>query len=133
MIDVNFNYFFDRKIVADKIDAATRRTLSKAGAFVRTAARGLIRSRKKSASPGQPPHSHTGLLKSMIFFQYEPETKTVVIGPKKFKSNNPTTPEVLEFGGKGNNSKTYRKFPFMAPAIEGERSKFPELFANSVK
>ena len=133
MIDVDFSLFFDKKGVIDKVDAATRRTLSKAGAFVRTAMKGLIRSRKKSARPGSPPHSHTGLLKSMIFFQYESENKTVVIGPKKFKSNNPTTPEVLEFGGRGNNGKVNHPFPFARPALEQERNKFPELFANAVK
>lgn len=133
MINVRYEHFFDRKGITDRIDAATRRVLSKAGAFVRTAARGLIRSRNTVAEPGNPPHSHTGLLKSLIFFQYEPETKTVVIGPKKFKSQNPTSPQVLEFGGKGNNGKTYHPFPFMRPALEGERDKFPELFANAVK
>jgi hypothetical protein len=71
--------FFDKKAVRDKVDAGTRRVLSKFGAFVRRTARGSIRKRKKPSPPGQPPSSHVGLLKKFIFFGYEPAKRSVVI------------------------------------------------------
>ena len=59
--------FFDRQAVISKVDAATRRVLSKFGAFVRRSAKSSIRKLKKPAPPGHPPSSHTGLLKKFIF------------------------------------------------------------------
>jgi len=55
--------FFDRQAVISKVDAATRRVLSRFGAFVRQRAKSSIRKRRNPAPPGSPPSSHTGLLK----------------------------------------------------------------------
>ena len=75
--------FFDRQAVISKVDAATRRVLSRFGAFVRRSAKSSIRKRKKAAPPGQPPSSHTGLLKKFIFFGYDADRRSVVIGPTR--------------------------------------------------
>jgi len=100
--------FFDTDFVKAAVDAAKRANLSRQGAFVRTAARSSIRSRKKSNQPGKPPSSHEGTLKRFLFFAYEPDRESVVIGPAKtnqvFFGNDGrpvsgTTPEVLEHGG----------------------------------
>jgi hypothetical protein len=109
MIDARLkSLFFDRKAVMDKMDAGTRRVLSKFGAFVRTRARSSIRKRKKPSAPGSPPSSHNGMLKNNIFFAYEPTRRNVVIGPTKANTvhfdgdGRPvrgTVPEVLEEGG----------------------------------
>ncbi len=61
---VDKRMFFDRKRVVDATDRATRRVLSKFGAFVRQTARRSIRRRRSVSQPGQPPSSHTGLLSS---------------------------------------------------------------------
>lgn len=101
------NWFFDRKLVQDKVDAARIRNLSKIGAFVRTRARRSIRKRKGASKPGNPPHSHVGLLREGILFAYDNDSGGVVVGPRKlnqvsvvngqFRSG--TVPEILEYGG----------------------------------
>jgi phage gpG-like protein len=134
--------FFDRPKVTRAVDKAKRQALSRAGAFIRTTARSSIRKRKTSAPPGRPPHSHTGLLKRFIFFGYDPATDSVVVGPVGFKRSN--APNVLEFGGttvverRTKGTKRRRRVrigarPFMGPALEKERPKFPVLWRNSVR
>ena len=46
--------FFDREAVTSRVDPATRKVLSKFGAFVRRTAKGSIRRRRKAAPPGSP-------------------------------------------------------------------------------
>lgn len=145
MIDVKFSNFFDRPAITSKLDDAARKTLSKFGSYVRTRARRSIRTRKKkSATPGNPPFDHGGYLRRWIFFQYEPENYGVVIGPKLFGSGKPpkgsdkTVPQLLEEGGKVTHWRTkkpatYRRFPFMKPALKAELPQFAGMFANSIK
>jgi hypothetical protein len=141
MVNFKYSMFFDRKAVMRKLDRARRKVLSKFGAFVRTRARTSIKTRKKTANPGGPPSSHAGWLKRLIFFGYDQESDTVVIGPKFFKTKGqrpgklPT--ELLEQGGESTTDEgepaTYRKFPYMRPALDAEQDKFPGLFTDSVK
>ncbi len=135
--------FFDRPAVQRAVNKAKRAALSKAGAFIRTTARHSLRRRKGAAPPGQPPHSHVGLLKRFLFFAYEPASESVVIGPAKL--NKPTeAPRVLEHGGKTlverrRRGKVVRRRvtiearPFMGPALEKERPKLPKRWAGSVR
>ncbi len=132
--------FFDRKAVASAADRATRKVLSKFGAFVRTTARHSIRKRKAISVPGQPPSSHVGLLRNMIYFGYDPSRRSVVIGPTPLHGT-AEAPPLLEYGGrariKGRRGKSvsanYRARPFMGPAFEAEKPKLPALWAGSVK
>ena len=73
--------FFNRDKVMRSVDAGTRKVLSKFGAFVRQRARTSIRKRKGTSPPGSPPYSHVGLLRKFILFAYDPQRKSVVIGP----------------------------------------------------
>jgi hypothetical protein len=144
VIDMRIKHlFFDRLTVVRAVDKAKRAALSKAGAFIRTTAKHSIRTRKGSAPPGQPPHSHTGLLKRFIFFGYDPSTESVVVGPARI---NRTTdaPHTLEFGGttaverRRKGKVRARKVriaprPFMGPALEKERPNLPKTWANSVR
>src|SRR5262245_52774098 len=91
--------FFDRKAVMNALDRGARRALSRAGAFIRTAARSSIRSRRTSSKPGAPPHSHTGLLKRFLFFSYDSAQRSVVVGPAKLNRGS-GAPKVLEHGGR---------------------------------
>ena len=50
---------------------------------VRTTARHSIHKRKRTIAPGEPPSSHTGLLRRFIFFGYDRERRSVVIGPAR--------------------------------------------------
>lgn len=99
--------FFDRAIL-NATDKAKVKVLSKFGAFVRRTAKGLIRKGKKQSKPGSPPKSHTGILKRFLYFVYDKNSSSVLIGPAKtnqvfFKGiGQPATgtvPSVLEYGG----------------------------------
>ena len=133
--------FFDKKAVRDKVDAGTRRVLSKFGAFVRRTARGSIRKRKTPSPPGTPPSSHVGLLKKFIFFGYEPAKRSVVIGPVRLsQQGRGEAPHLLEYGGTGTVQRKgkrrrakIRARPFMAPAAEKEHPKLPAMWRDSVR
>jgi len=132
--------FFDRAKVKGAVDRAARKVLSKFGAFVRQTAKGSIRKRQKPSQPGTPPSSHTGLLKRLIFFGFDPAKKSVVIGPAPLRAA-VEAPPLLEYGGRARRknrkgklvSANYKARAFMAPAFEKEKSKLPTLWANSVK
>ena len=137
--------FFDRHVVMAAVDNAKRKVLSKAGAFICTAAKTSIRKRKGSAPPGAPPHSHEGSLRRLILFGYDKPNDSVVVGPVGFRKSE--APSVLEYGGDtvvlrrvgGRGGKlTSQKVkiaprPYMAPALEKERPKLPLLWRNSVR
>lgn len=136
--------FFDRKAVTSRVNNAARKVLSKFGAFVRTAARHSIRKRKRTSSPGEPPSSHAGLLKKMIYFGYDCARQSVVIGPERLNQKVGDAPAALEYGGsstiveglRGRRRKRRVRIaarPFMGPAFENERPKLPAMWAGSVK
>ncbi|MFO0491761.1 MAG: hypothetical protein ACK51T_04935, partial [bacterium] len=113
-------------------------------AFIRTAAKTSILKRKGSAPPWAPPHSHEGSLRRLILFGYDKPNDSVVIGPVGFKKSDPPAPNVLEHGGdtvvlrrRGGNLTSLKvkiaPRPYMAPALEKERSKLPLLWRNSIK
>jgi hypothetical protein len=134
--------FFDRAAVVRAVDGAKRKVLSKAGAFIRTAARTSIRKRKGPAPAGKPPHSHEGSLRRLILFGYDKAADSVVVGPVGFKKS--VAPNVLEYGGdtvvlrRRGGRLTSQKVkiaarPYMTPALEQERPKLPLLWRNSIR
>ena len=133
--------FFDRQAVISKVDSATRKVLSKFGAFVRRTAKGSIRNRKTAAPPGSPPSSHTGLLKQFIFFGYDPGQRSVVIGPTRVdRRGRGEAPSLLEYGGvtsltrqRKRQRATYRARPYMGPALDKEQPKLPAMWRDSVR
>jgi hypothetical protein len=131
--------FFDREKVKRSVDAGTRKVLSKFGAFVRQRARTSIRKRKGTSPPGSPPYSHVGLLRKFILFAFDPQRKSVVIGPTLTKEES-QAPRLLEHGGDAtqeDRGKTrqvrYRPRPFMQPAFEAEKPQLPALWRDSVR
>lgn len=144
MIDLRLKrMFFDRPRVQRAVDRGRRQALSKAGAFIRQRARSSIRKRKRSSRPGQPPSSHTGLLRRFILFGYDRQRDSVVVGPVGFRRS--TAPSVLEFGGRtaveskrrgrqrGKRVVRIAARPCMKPALEKEKSNLPALWRNSVR
>lgn len=136
--------FFDTKTVRSKTDKATRRVLSKFGAFVRQTAKRSIRKRKKTSQPGKPPSSHIGLLKKFIYFGFDVVRRSVVIGPVRLtQKGRGEAPSVLEYGGTvtmrprrraGKKRRAHiRPRPFMGPAMEKEKQQLPALWRDSVK
>jgi hypothetical protein len=133
--------FFDSPKVMRSVDRATRRVLSRFGAFVRRTARSSIRRRKRTSAPGRPPSSHTGLLRRFIWFAYEPGERSVVIGPVRLnRKNRGQAPSLLEHGGaamlrgkRKTRRAVYRPRPFMGPAFEKERPNLPRMWRDSVR
>ena len=137
--------FFDRKAVTGAVDKAARRVLSRFGAFVRRGAKSSIRKRKRISAPGEPPSSHTGLLKRLIYFGYDRQRRSVVIGPQRLNQKVGDAPEALEYGGfstviEGSSRRSRRRRrmriaarPYMGPAFQKEQPKLPAMWAGSVK
>lgn len=136
--------FFDSKKVMAATTKAERRVLSRFGAYVRRSARSSIRRRKKPSTPGQPPSSHTGLLKRFIFFAYEPRRRSVVIGPVRLNQKTGEALPALEHGGsvrivsrrkgaRGRRTVRIRPRPFMGPAFEREKPKLPAMWRDSIR
>lgn len=91
-----------------------------------------------ASRPGEPPRSRTGRLKQGIFFAYEPNKRTVVIGPQ---AGGPRTADVLEYGGttklttgpqRGKNVRVAAR-PYMGPAFAKEMPKLAGLWRDSIK
>ena len=139
MIDVKFSMFFDTEGVKKHVRDGTKSFLSKVGAFARRTMKGLIRPGKKSAKPGSPPKSHTGLFKELIFFGYDAESQSVVVGPQFRKSQKPPVPQLLNEGGtvakhwRTGKPAAYNKFPYVEPTWEIEEENWPNLFRESIK
>ncbi len=143
MIDLRIkDLFFDRALVIRAVDKAKRKTLSRAGAFIRQSARTSIRPRRGTSRPGRPPYSHEGSLRKLILFGYDPQTESVVVGAVGFRKS--IAPHVLEFGGFTAQPKWWRRKrkraririkarPYMGPALERERDKLPWLWESSVR
>lgn len=136
--------FFDRPKVMNAVDRGTRRVFSKFGAFVRTTARRSIKRPPKRAAnrtslPGSAPYSHEGSLKRLIYFGFDPNRRSVVIGPVPFREGE--APELLEEGGTAvRRDRTgkrvtarYKPRPFMGPAFANEQPKLPQMWRDSVK
>lgn len=139
-LDAAKGLFFDRAVVTSAAERGTRKVLARFGAFVRQSAKSSIRKRKAISAPGQPPSSHTGLLKRNIFFVFSPETRSVVIGPILLNGKQTDAPRLLEQGDtvlrrRRNRSvrMTYRPRPFMGPAFEREQQKLSALWRDSIR
>ncbi len=141
MIQFDFHSFFDRKAVVDAIDSATRRVLSKFGAYVRRTARSSIRTRKGVSAPMGPPSGHVGTLKRGIVFGYDRESRSVVIGPAPATSvvDRRALP-ALEYGGRSTaldhgkrKAIQVKPRPFMGPALAKELPGLPAMWRDSVR
>ncbi len=132
--------FFDRAAILAATTAAERKTLSRFGAFVRQRSRSSIKTRQQPSPPGQPPSSHTGLLKRNIFFAFDRAHGGVVIGPVALNQQGGTAPRLLEYGGtivrrRGGKRVPHRYAPrpFMRPAFTRELASLPPLWHDSIR
>ena len=143
-IDAAKSLFFDAPAVIAATTKAERRVLSKFGAFVRTRARSSIRKRKSPSPVGQPPSSHTGLLKRFLFFAFEPARHSVVIGPARLNQVIGQAPAALEYGGPSvvvagpRSQRRTRKIsvaarPYMGPAFAAELPRVSEMWREVLR
>jgi len=129
--------FFDRKKIKRKVDVRTRKVLSKFGAFVRQTSKRSLRYSTGTSEPGNPPFSHSGLLRKFIFFGYDPHKRSVVIGPVILPSKSGKALPALEYGGKTDlPSGTLIRIearPFMRPAFQAELPLVPSLWRDAIR
>lgn len=109
---------------------ANRKSLRRAGAYVRKIARNMIHRSRKSSAPGNPPNTRRGQLKRSILFGLDEDARGVVIGPAKSIIGLAATPH--EYGGRFRGRK-YPKRPFMGPALSKAESYLPEIWKDSLK
>ena len=90
--------FFDRRAVIDAVGRANAKVLSRAGAFIQRRAKSSIRKRKRASRPGEPPSSHVGTLRNLIYFGFDTRQRSVVVGPTPLGVTG-VVPPTLEYGG----------------------------------
>lgn len=141
---LRFSATFDYQALRKGAGLARRKSLMKAGAYMRRAVRSGIKRRKKAtthSAPGQPPYTHTGFFKDMIVFAFDPSRDAVVVGPFK---GTPAVLQLHEYGGlspmKVDGKVVMRRYPersYMRSAIpKGQRDlarKFPEDFLRAFR
>ena len=132
--------FFDRKKIRNKVDARSRQVLSKFGAYVRRTAKRSIRKRKRTSAPFSPPSSHAGTLKRHIYFGYDMQRRSVVIGPVRVFNTRVVSSRTLpglEYGGKidlyGGRTTRIKPRPFMEPAFQRELPGVAAMWRDSIK
>ena len=135
-IGVDPSLFFDTRTVTRAVDRAKRRVLIQQGAYLRKVAQHLIHRRRGASRPGNPPHSHSGLIRDQIFYGYDRAAESVVVGPRVFTRRD--APGVHEFGGtlpsrRGKRAARYPARPYMGPALERSEPKLAALWHDSVK
>jgi hypothetical protein len=134
-------FFLDTRKIQDPVERAKKSKLNKFGGRTRLRAQHSMRRAKGPSRPGEPPHAHVGLLRKLVFFFYDKEAGSVVIGPVLLRSGS-RVPALMEYGGtallKNKDRDGKRKIgryparPFMGPAFEEELQNMPRDFKNSV-
>ena len=154
---IEVSMFFDKPAVMLAVDKAALRVFSRFGAFVRKTARRSIRKPRKkrvaefndfekiqyrktgyrplaSSEPGKPPRNQTGRLKDTIFFWYDRNEQSVIIGPSH--SGGFDRMGALEHGGLTMSRKRafhIRARPFMRPALAKELPKLDKMWHHSIR
>ncbi len=151
--------FFDQKAIIKAMDKASRKAQSKMGAFIRRRAKSSLKYKDTSAVSGSPPFVHQGRrftrktkrkgietqrpaspLRELLFFAYDVDKKTTIIGPAVWSSSKVKgVPGILEKGGSGSvldqgvrKSASFAPHPFMMPALKAELPNFRELLRGSI-
>jgi hypothetical protein len=169
-----FKFFFDRPAIDRALDRKTKRVLTGVGAQVRNAVRWSMKkapararkkyievlkrfaqhqatseeldaARRKTVSrKNEPPFYRIRLLKDRIYFGYEPDTRSVVIGPVRFESSyvkstqGKTGAELLEEGGMASFNELrgrgrYQTYVHKRPYMEPQRKFATELFKKFMR
>jgi hypothetical protein len=85
-----------------------------------------------SSKPGEPPRNRIGLLRDNIFFAYDPDSESVVVGPARLNSGS-DAPENLEFGGRNDRGALIEPRPYMQPALAKAITAYPSVFKDSLQ
>jgi hypothetical protein len=130
--------FFDKPAVLAAVDKATRKVLNRIGGMIRLTARRSIKKApngKAVSKPGKPPLSHTGLLRNYIYYSFDPQARSVVVGPVALRAKGKNVPHTLEYSGSTkirNKNIHIAARPYMAPALAVNKSRMAAVWKNSV-
>lgn len=135
-------WFFDRQKVKRLMDRKTIQAQKRMGGLVRITAKRSMKSRKGPSAPGNPPHKHNRKqLDRLLFYSYDPKTKSVYVGPTLLQGyERKGVPKLMEKGGsridydKRTGKPIRRDFPqraFMVPALMEHTSKYARFVATS--
>jgi hypothetical protein len=131
--------FFDRQAVIRCVDKAILKNLNYIGGYIKRVAKNSIKkasARHAVSTVGKPPLSHTGLLKQHIYYAFDPQAQSVVVGPALLNAKGKNAPHNLEYCGLTHvNHKKFsiRPRPYMRPAMEKRQSKIADIWKYSVK
>lgn len=130
-------WWFDSQKVIAAVHKAERRVQSRQGALIRGIARRSMRKRRGPSRPGRPPHVHRGMLKDLLFFGWDPATRTTVVGPAKFRRG--IVPALLEKGGTTQRKRGKKLLtvhiaarPYMGPALAAAKPNLAESWRDAV-
>ena len=87
----------DTSGIKNLVDRKKKQRLRQFGAYVRTTARQSIRKTKATSKPGDPPKSHHGALRDLIYFAVSELGDNVTIGPLPFRKR---ISPIVEYGGR---------------------------------
>jgi len=90
--------------------------------------------RRAHSRPGKPPKSITGLLRSNIFYAFDPQADSVVIGPTLLNKSTGAQ-HTLEYGGQaqiGPRKVSILPRPYMGPAQQQVQPAVAEMFRDSL-
>ncbi len=122
--------------VLNRVAAGEVRALRKIGFATRGRALLLIKPGAGASAPGDPPHSHLGLLTRFMRYAVDAEEKRVVIGPEFLARKSQNAPAALEKGGESITTRGRRirvaARPFMSPALAGACRLLPTFLTDSV-
>lgn len=148
-LSINKAAWFDRPAVIADVGKKVAAAFAQFGRFAtRTASRSMRKAGKKKGKysrPGEPPRYHNRLLRDHIYFAYDSQRKSVVMGPAKLSSRSTISnvPEVLEHGGPSKIRRFRKRWigrtpiitihvdaihvakrPYMGPAVEKTQQRF---------
>ncbi len=155
------NAFYGRLLFA-RVAEANRRVFGRFGGYVRKVAKTSIKkapqvdvttgkrlgpgrrrkgvvTRDDVSQPDSPPFAHVGRIGQRLFFAYDPQTQSEVIGPEPYGQNTLRELEeggVITIGPRGRRKGrrvTLRRRPFMLPAFRLGLEQLPGWYRDSVK
>ena len=160
-----FKFLFESQKLLSRLDKKERRVLSLTGVTGRREVRKRVRPRPKSRTRRKNRtrfvYSHVGPNQGLreVYFVYEPNKGTVVIGPRKYSNSgntqqvdtgssrityrrNTTLPDLMNEGGTVSKQTTYKSGgsvikniryvarPFVTDAVPATQKRFRELMAK---
>lgn len=133
--------WFDDARVIRMMNRKERIALNRFGSTVRKHAQYSMKTQKGSAPPGEPPYAHgRKLLKRLLFYSFEPTTKSVIVGPVRLNETKDFhVPLVLEEGGRGYQKtrngrvipRQYEARHYMAKAAAPYRGRIAQWYADA--